>query len=79
MRRSHSLLLLVLVLAGCSWFARFKPEPTVLPFPEPPALRFVLCDTDKVCLSQADGAKLSAWMDKLKAFQAARLRLLQEP
>lgn len=78
MRRSRSLIVLALLLGGCAWFARFRPEPTALPFPDPPSLHFVRCDADKVCLSQADGAKLSAWMDKLKAFQAARTRLLGE-
>jgi hypothetical protein len=75
MRRNHSLVLLALLLGGCAWFARWKPEPTSLPFPPAPKLTFTRCDTDKVCLSQADAGLLAAWMDKLRAFQAARVRL----
>jgi len=78
MRRNRSLVLLALLLGGCAWFARWKAEPTALPFPPPPHLTFLRCDTDKVCLSQADATLLAGWMDKLRAFQSARTRLLAE-
>ena len=65
----------ILLLAGCSHFG----EPLYIKFPEPPHLTFKFCDDDGVqvlCLSESDGVKLSKWMDKVRAFEAARKRLL---
>ena len=70
----------LLFLSGC---ARFRPEPLYIKFPEPPHLTFQLCWSDTegaamVCLPQADGAALAKWMDKVRAFEAARERLQRE-
>lgn len=79
MRRSLSALLLSLILAGgCAWFARWKPEPATLPFPPLPALRWSLCQPGMFCLPSADADALDKFMDQIKAFQAARQRLLVE-
>lgn len=68
-----ALLLAALLLAtGCASVAYEPP----LPFPEKPAWHFFLCDTDKVCLSQADANALNKWLDKVEAFRAGRSRLL---
>ena len=64
---------LLVLLTGC---VRVAYEPS-LPFPEKPAWRFFLCDTDKVCLTQADANKLNKWLDKVEAFRAGRSRLLE--
>ncbi len=61
-----------LLLGGCTTVAYEPP----LPFPEKPAWRFFLCDTDKVCLTQQDANALNKWLDKIEAFRAGRSRLL---
>ena len=80
MRRSRRLavLLAVLLLSGCAWFARWKPEPAALPFPPIPAVQWSLCQPGMFCLQSADADKLDKFMDQLRAFQAARQRLLTE-
>ena len=68
-----------LVLTGC---ARFAGEPLYLEFPDEPSLSWALCFNaarePMLCLSQGDGAKLSKWVDKLRAFEHARARLLKK-
>ncbi|HSE02883.1 MAG TPA: hypothetical protein VLK35_01920, partial [Methylomirabilota bacterium] len=75
--RSRSLVLAggLLLLVAC---ARWRPEPATLPFPTPPAITFARCDTDKICLTEADAERLAKWMDQLRAFEAARARLLTD-
>jgi len=61
------------LLGGCVHVAQ---EP-LLPLPERPKIRFFLCDTDKVCLSQADADLLAKFLDQLNAFEAGRQRLTE--
>ena len=66
-------------LAGC---ARFGGEPRYLEFPDEPHITWALCDpvqdTVRVCISQADAQKLAKWIDKLRAFEHARERLIKK-
>ena len=77
-RRRPSRALAAVLLLGLVGCARWRSEPAELPFPDPPAVHFFLCGADHVCLSQADADRLAKWMDKLRAFQAARERLLHD-
>ena len=77
-RRVVGLLVAVAVIATAC--ARWRPEPMYLVFPDPPAISYRLCEqaghpTPDVCLSQTDAAALAKWMDKVRAFEAARKRL----
>jgi len=64
-----------LLLAGC---ARFHPEPA-LDFPPWPKTKFVLDGESRFCLDQENMQGLAKWLDKLRAFEAARARLLKGP
>lgn len=69
------LALVVLSFGGC---ARFRPEPLYIQFPDPPRLTWYFCEREGeqvLCLAQTDGAKLSKWFDKVRAFNHARERL----
>lgn len=68
---------LLAMLSGCVHVAYEPP----LPMPARPAWHFFLCDTDKVCLTQADANALNRWLDKLDAFEVGRQRVIsgQEP
>lgn len=79
-RRSFIILaVLLLLLGGCAWFNRFRPEPVALPFPETPKLHFTCPAGSGQCwLSQDDANKLAKYLDELRAFQRARERLLTE-
>jgi hypothetical protein len=70
---------LALVLMGLALgCARFRPEPLYIQFPDPPKLTWYFCEREGeqvLCLSQPDGAKLSKWFDKVRAFNHARERL----
>ena len=67
------LAVLVLVLAAC---ARFHPEPA-LDFPPWPHLTFQARLGGGACLDEPDAQALLRWLDKLRAFEAARQRLLK--
>ena len=66
---------LLLALSGC---ARFHPAPA-LDFPPWPHTKFALDAESRFCLDQENMQALSKWLDKLRAFQAARERLLKGP
>lgn len=66
---------LLLALTGC---ARFHPEPALDP-PPWPKTKFVLDSESRFCLDQENMQGLSRWLDKLRAFFAARERLLKGP
>ena len=77
--RSFGILVSSLLLLGCT---RYRPEDLTLPFPPRPPLTWQLCKIinqarmeDVLCLSQADGAALAKWLDKVEAFKRARERL----
>lgn len=82
-RLSRSALAAVAVAAVLTGCARFRPEPLYIAFPEVPRIEYRLCDVDGepaplVCLSQRDGAALSKWLDKVRAFDHARQRLQRD-
>ena len=64
-------LLMAWLLWGC---VSVQVEP-LLPFPDPPALQWTVCQPTKVCLSDADGDRLSKWLDKIRAYRAAIRRM----
>lgn len=66
---------LVLLLLGASC-ARFHPEPA-LDFPPWPRLTFQPRLGGGACLDEPDAQELLRWLDKIRAFDAARQRLLQ--
>jgi len=72
--RRWGLLLLLLVCPGCS--AVFHAEPA-LDFPAWPKTKFTLTEQGAFCLDQDDMQAFSKWLDKLRAFEAARQRLLK--
>ncbi len=69
------LLLLLLLLTGC---AHFRPEPALDP-PPWPKVKFVLDSESRFCLDQENMQGLGKWLDKLRAFFAARERLQKGP
>lgn len=80
LRRVAAVVLVGLVLAGC---ARFRPEPLHIQFPVPPKLVWAQCQPDedgtpRLCLSERDAAALAKWIDRVRAFEAARERLLRD-
>jgi hypothetical protein len=82
MRPNPSVLLVgvLLVASACTWF---RPEPLYIKFPVPPHITYELCDVvgrpePELCLSQSEAAALSKWMDKVRAFEAARERLTRD-
>lgn len=71
----------LLLLTGC---ARSLSEALYIRFPDAPKLTWYFCDPaqemdDKsskvLCVTQKDGAALSKWFDKVRAFNHARERL----
>lgn len=68
---------LLAALSGCVHVAYEPP----LAMPTRPPIRFFMCDTDKVCMTQADADLFSKWVDKLDAFETGRQRVIsgQEP
>lgn len=65
-------LVVLLLLTGCS---TFRPEPR-LEFPPWPHLVFSPGLNGGACLTDPDAQELLRWADKLRAFEAARQRLL---
>ena len=67
------LIVSTLLFLGC---VHVVSEPA-LPLPTRPAWHFFVCDTDKICLTQADADLLNKWLDKLSAFEASRQRVIE--
>ena len=65
------------LFVGCVHVAYEPP----LAMPTRPPIRFFMCDTDKVCMTQTDADLFSKWVDKLDAFETGRQRVIsgQEP
>lgn len=59
------------LLVSCS---RWLPQPTSLPFPEPPEVHPTYQD-GQVCLPEEEAAALGAWVDKVNLFRHAWERL----
>ena len=77
--RTFCVLMIALTLAGGC--AMIHPEPQHLVFPEVPEIKFHVCgNADRtivmICMSEPDASALAKWMEKVKAFEEARNRLL---
>lgn len=69
------LAVLLVVLSGCT--GPFRAEPK-LEFPAWPKLQFSRdTQTGAQCLDEAEAQALDKWLDKLRAFEASRQRLLR--